>query len=200
MDSIFAYSKTDSIIHRLPAWLKLLFLIAVTITLYLTPIIVCIILIPAFLILALISKIRLGQFLRDLRPIVIYASMILLIDVLSWLIFSENDDIITKTSLYLILRLFCAVEAASIFFRTTSIYEMMESFTFGKAGLTVSAILSLFLSFLPQIFATWTQLDAAYRARGGRKGPAKAVRILPQLISLSLSKARTTYLALVNRS
>ena len=196
MDSIFAYSKTDSVIHRLPAWLKLLVLIAVPITLYLTSIQVCIILIPIFLILALIAKIRLNQFLKDMKPIVIYSIMILAIDVLSWLLSSEKNDIITKTSLYLILRLICAVEATSIFFRTTSIYETMETLSFGKIGL----ILSLFLSFLPQIFATWTQLDAAYSARGGRRGPAKAIRLIPQLVSLSIRKAQTTYLALLNRS
>ena len=196
MDSIFAYSKTDSIIHRLPAWLKLIVLVAVPITLYLTSIQVCFILIPTFLILALIAKIRPDQFLKDMKPIVIYSIMILAIDVLSWLLSSGKNDIITQTSLYLVLRLICAVEATSIFFRTTSIYETMETLNFGKTGL----ILSLFLSFLPQIFATWTQLDTAYRARGGRRGPAKAVRLLPQLVSLSIRKAQTTYLALLNRS
>ena len=129
--------------------------------------------------------------------------MIISIDVLSWLLFRRNDDIITKTSLYLILRLLCAVEATSVFFRTTSIYEitdMLIRIPFGKAGLAVSGVLSLFLTFLPQIFATWSELETAYRARGGRKGIAKAVVLLPLLISLSINKARTTYLALLNRS
>ena len=207
MDSLFAYTKTDSIIHRLPAWLKLLFLLAVPITLYLTPIQVCMILIPTFVIILLTAGIEPKQFLRDLKPIVIYSLMILTIDVLSWLLSSRKTEIITERSLCLILRLICAVEATSIFFRTTSIYETMETLqtiertiTFGKTSLTVSSILSLFLTFLPMIFATWTQLDAAYRVRGGRNGLSKAIRLLPLLISLSIRKAQTTYLALLNRS
>ncbi|MBR5669196.1 MAG: hypothetical protein IKX15_06250, partial [Spirochaetales bacterium] len=136
-------------------------------------------------------------------PIIIYSLMIISIDVLSWLLFHRNDEIITKTSLYLILRLLCAVEATSVFFRTTSIYEitdMLIRIPFGKAGLAVSGVLSLFLTFLPQIFATWSGLEEAYHARGGRKGIAKAIVLLPLLISLSINKARTSYLALLNRS
>ena len=207
MNSLFAYTKTDSIIHRAPAWLKLLLLVAVPITLYLTPISVCLVLIAAFAIMAPIAKIQPKLFLKDLRPIVVYSLMILTIDVLFWLLSSEKTDIITQTSLYLILRLICAVETTSIFFRTTSIYETMETLqriertiTFGKTSLAVSGMLSMFLSFLPQIFSTWTQLETAYNARGGRKGLAKAIRLLPLLISLSIRKAQTTYLALLNRS
>lgn len=203
MEGLFAYTKKDSVVHRTPAALKLLLLFAVPVVLYLSPIWVCIALIPTFLLITLISGIGVGRFFRDLRPIVIYSLMIISIDVLSWLIFRRNDDVITKTSLYLILRLLCAVEATSVFFRTTSIYkitEMLRRITSGKAGLVISSMLSLFLTFLPQIFATWSELEVAYRARGGRKGIAKAVVLLPLLISLSINKAQTTYLALLNRS
>ena len=203
MEGLFAYTKKESVIHRVPAALKLLTLFAVPLVLYLSPIWVCLALLPTFLLLALIAGIGAGRFFRDLRPIVIYSLMIISIDVLSWLIFHRNDEIITKTSLYLILRLLCAVEATSVFFRTTSIYEitdMLIRIPFGKAGLAVSGVFSLFLTFLPQIFATWSELELSYRARGGRKGIAKAVVLLPLLISLSINKARTTYLALLNRS
>ena len=203
MEGLFAYTKKDSAVHRTPAALKLLLLFAVPVVLYLTPIWVCLALIPTFLLLALIAGIGVGRFFRDLRPIVIYSLMIISIDVLTWLIFRKNDDVITNSSLYLILRLLCAVEATSVFFRTTSIYEiteMLSRITFGKAGLVVSSMLSLFLTFLPQIFASWAELDSAYRARGGRKGIAKAAVLLPLLISMSINRARTTYLALLNRS
>ena len=203
MEGLFAYTKKDSMVHRTPCWLKLIILFAVPITLYLTSIWVCIAIIPTFLLIALIAGIGVGRFFRDLRPIAIYSLIIISIDVLSWLLFRRNDEVITKTSLYLILRLLCAVEATSVFFRTTSIYEitdMLIRIPFGKAGLAVSGVFSLFLTFLPQIFATWSELEMAYRARGGRKGIAKATILLPLLISLSISKAQTTYLALLNRS
>ena len=207
MQSLFSYTKGNSIIHRAPAGLKLLLLLAIPITLYLTPIQVCLAFIPVLFAVALVARIELGLFLKDLRPIVIYSVMILTIDVLSYLISSKNGNIITKTSLFMILRLLCAIEAVSIFFRTTSIYETtdclqrLEGFlTFGKSKLVVSSMLSLFLSFLPQIFATWKDLELAYKARGGRRGPAKIITLMPRLISASIKKADTTFLALLNRS
>ena len=207
MQSLFSYTKGNSIIHRAPAGLKLLLLLVIPITLYLTPIQVCLAFIPVLFVVALVARIELGLFLKDLRPIVIYSVMILTIDVLSYLISSKNGNIITQTSLFMILRLLCAIEAVSIFFRTTSIYETtdclqrIEGFlTFGKSKLVVSSMLSLFLSFLPQIFATWKDLELAYKARGGRRGPAKIITLMPRLISASIKKADTTFLALLNRS
>ena len=207
MQSLFSYTKGNSIIHRAPAGLKLLLLLVIPITLYLTPIQVCLAFIPVLFAVALVARIELGLFLKDLRPIVIYSVMILTIDVLSYLISSKNGNIITQTSLFMILRLLCAIEAVSIFFRTTSIYETtdclqrIEGFlTFGKSKLVVSSMLSLFLSFLPQIFATWKDLELAYKARGGRRGPAKIITLMPRLISASIKKADTTFLALLNRS
>ena len=207
MNSLFSYTASDSIIHRTPAGLKILLLFCVPVTVLLCPIEVCLVLIAVFPILALVGKIRLLDFLRDLRPIVIYCMMIVSIDVLSYLLFHRNDEIVTQRSLYTILRLLCAIEATSVFFRTTSTYETGSALqtvervlTFGKSRLVLSGIFSLFLGFLPQIFATWSSLDLAYRARGGKKGISKVLTLFPLLITMSMKKATTTYLALLNRS
>ena len=207
MNSLFSYTASDSIIHRTPAGLKILLLFCVPVTVLLCPIEVCLVLIAVFPILALVGKIRLLDFLRDLRPIVIYCLMIVSIDVLSYLLFHRNDEIVTQRSLHTILRLLCAIEATSVFFRTTSTYETGSALqtvervlTFGKSRLVLSGIFSLFLGFLPQIFATWSSLDLAYRARGGKKGISKVLTLFPLLITMSMKKATTTYLALLNRS
>lgn len=207
MNSLFSYTASDSIIHRTPAGLKILLLFCVPVTVLLCPIEVCLVLIAVFPILALVGKIRLLDFLRDLRPIVIYCLMIVSIDVLSYLFFHRNNEIVTQRSLYTILRLLCAIETTSVFFRTTSTYEIGSSLqtvervlTFGKSRLVLSGIFSLFLGFLPQIFATWSSLDLAYRARGGKKGISKVLTLFPLLITMSMKKATTTYLALLNRS
>ena len=207
MNSLFSYTASDSIIHRTPAGLKILLLFCVPVTVLLCPIEVCLVLIAVFPILALVGKIRLLDFLRDLRPIVIYCLMIVSIDVLSYLLFHRNDEIVTQRSLHTILRLLCAIEATSVFFRTTSTYETGSALqtvervlTFGKSRLVLSGIFSMFLGFLPQIFATWSSLDLAYRARGGKKGISKVLTLFPLLITMSMKKATTTYLALLNRS
>ncbi len=206
MNPIFSYTAVKSPIHSISALLKLLVLFLVPITVQLCPIWVCIALIAVFPVFAAIGRIRARDFLRDLRPIAVYCVMIAAIDVLSFLLF-HAESIMTQKSLYTILKLFCAMEATSVFFRTTSTFEIRDSLqsieravTFGHSSLVFSSMFTLFLSFLPQIFATWSALDMAYRARGGRRGPAKAVSLLPLLITMSIKRANTTYLALLNRS
>ena len=90
MNSLFSYTASDSIIHRTPAGLKILLLFCVPVTVLLCPIEVCLVLIAVFPILALVGKIRLLDFLRDLRPIVIYCMMIVSIDVLSYLLLGQR--------------------------------------------------------------------------------------------------------------
>jgi energy-coupling factor transporter transmembrane protein EcfT len=207
MDPLFSFSKGKSLIHRTPAWLKLLVLIAVPVTISPTPLYVCLALMAAFAVLAMASGMGFTRFLRDLRPIAVYCIMIVLIDVLSYVFFSKSRAVVTQNSLNLILRLLCAMEATSVFFRTTSSYEITSTLqaieravTFGHSKLVISGMLSLFLSFLPQIFRTWSDIDCAYRSRGGKRGPAKIVTLLPVLITASMKKASTTYMALLDRN
>lgn len=200
MDSLFSYKADSSILHRTPALLKLLFLFAVPVTVLLCPIEVCIALIAAIVLLAALGRIRVTDFLRDQKPAVIYSLMIVTLDVLLFLLFDRSRGIVTQRSLFMVLRLICAMEAASVFFRTTSSFEIRQALSFGHPDNPVSDAFVLFLSFLPQVFATWTQLDLAYRARGGKNGPLKVLRLFPLLITMSMKKATTTYLALLNRS
>ena len=206
MNPIFSYSPVKSPIHSIPAILKILVLFAVPVTVYLCPIWVSIALIALLPLVALVGRIRIRDFVHDLKPIAIYCLMIVAIDVLSYLLF-DAKEIVTQRSMYMILRLLCAIEVTSVFFRTTSTFEIRESLqsfekavTFGHSSLVASSMFTLFLSFIPQIFATWSALDLSYRARSSKRGPKKAFVLLPLLISMSIKRASTTYLALLNRS
>jgi energy-coupling factor transporter transmembrane protein EcfT len=206
MDSLFACTRCNSPIHRAPAWIKLLVLLATPVTIHLTPIYVCFSLMAFYVLLALVSRMGFTRFLRDLRPIAVYCVMISMIDVLSWVFFNRERDIVTQTSMLMMLRLVCATEAASVFFRTTGTYEIgntlrgiEKAITFGHTKYAVSGMFTLFLSFLPQIFRTWSGIDAAYRSRGGRRGIRKVLVLLPVLITISMKKAETTRLSLLAR-
>ena len=200
MESLFSYKAANSVLHRTPTLIKILFLLAVPITVSLCPVEVSIVLIAVIPLLAVLGKVRFRDFLKDLKPAVYYSLMIVTIDVLSFLLFDRTRSIVTTRSLELTLNLICAMEASSVFFRTTSSFEIREALSFGHPGNPVSDMFALFLSFLPQVFETWTQLDLAYRSRGGKGGPAKVLRLIPILITMSMKKAGTTYLALLNRS
>jgi energy-coupling factor transporter transmembrane protein EcfT len=225
-EAIFSYNKRDSLIHKAPAILKLLILFCVPLVTYFTALPYHATLFAIAVILALIAKIPLKSFLRDLKPIIYYCLFILIIDVLTILLFDKTPmpisteleesavsptisffTILTEKGNFLLMsRLVVSMAYTSIFFRTTSHLEMRQSLekiesclTFGHSNLTFSKAFALFLNFLPQLFAIWNSLDLAWRARGGKRTPRKIVVLLPSFISLSLKKANQTLLALKNR-
>ena len=207
MQGLFSYVKRNSPVHRLPAGLKIILLFAIPITVSLTPLWVCLSVMGASLLMVLLARIPISFFLRDLRPIIWYCFMLCVIDLMSFFFFGTTDRAIRDETIALILRLLCAMEVTSVFFRTTSTFQIRESLmaaekaiTFGHSSMVISGSFALFLSFLPSIFLTWSHLDQAYRARGGKAGIRKVVRLLPLWIAMSIRKAGTTWLALLNRS
>ncbi len=200
MNSLFSFSRKNSVIHRCPAWIKLVLLLAVPITVHLCPVEVCLGAMALFAVLSLVSKTDFRDFLRDLRPAAYYSIFLVLTDVISHFAFRTSDEIVRKTTLFLILKLLCAMEVSSVFFRTTGIHEIRQTLQFGRGRNAVSSLIAMFLGFLPQIFSNWSALEQSYNARGGKRGIRKAVVLLPLLISMSIRKAGTTYLALLNRS
>ena len=206
MDALFSYGKSYSLIHKIPAWIKLLILLTVPVSVYVSPIWVCAVLMGVFALIVPFAGMSFSMFLRDIKPVLFYAMILLAADILSFLLFS-SENLITRTSVFMLLRLACAMEATSVFFRTTSVFEIGETLrniehavSFGHTNYGFSNVFTLFLSFLSQIFFTWAEINAAYRARGGKNGFSKPLRLLPILITLSIKKANTTYLALLNRS
>ncbi|MCL2444230.1 MAG: hypothetical protein FWD13_12315 [Treponema sp.] len=60
-------------------------------------------------------------------------------------------------------------------------------------------IITLFLCFIPEIFQTWTSINTAWKARGGRQGISKIRTLVFVLISISLEKAALKAKALFAR-
>ena len=78
-------------------------------------------------------------------------------------------------------------------------YAIKKRFCKGNVNLNFSHSLSLMLTFIPQILSTWAELNKAWKARGGKNGVNKVLKLLPILISLSMHKAYQTALAVMNR-
>ena len=150
-EAIFSYDKRDSLIHKAPAVLKLLILFCVPLITYFTELPYHATLFVIAVILALIAKIPLKSFLRDLKPIIYYCFFILIIDVLTILLFDktpmpistelsaelEESTVSPTLSFFTILkekgnfllmsRLVVSMAYTSIFFRSTSHLEMRQS-------------------------------------------------------------------------
>jgi len=116
------------------------------------------------------------------------------------------------------LSLAVVMQLSALLFRTTSSVEIREGlFTierflravfsrlpfFGKRislHPRFAQNISLFLCFVPEIFQTWSSIDLAWKARGGRQGWAKIKTTVFVLITLSFEKASVKAKALEARS
>jgi biotin transport system permease protein/energy-coupling factor transport system permease protein len=105
------------------------------------------------------------------------------------------------------LSLALVVQLSALLFRTTSSTEIRDGLNaverfirraFSRLPLFGKRVslrprfaenTALFLSFIPEIFAVWSGVNLAWKARGGRQGLAKIKTLVFVLISLSFEKA-----------
>jgi len=115
------------------------------------------------------------------------------------------------------LRLVLIIQLSAMLFRTTSSMEIREGLNsieryirkifyrlpvFGKKispQPRFTENISLFLCFIPEIFAIWTNINLAWKARGGRQGFRKIITLVFILITLSFEKASIKARALAAR-
>ena len=210
---ILSYQKRNSLMHRVPALLKLAVLLGTAVALYLTGQEDHGMLFAFSLAMVLSSRIPFKDFLHDLKPVAFYGLFIAVVEVVGTLLYGGillesfgNGLWRTNSSVLLVSRLVVAMSYTSLFFRTTSNLEIRQSLervemavSFGHSHLSFSRAFALFLNFLPQLFAIWAGLDKAWRARCGKRGIRKILVLLPVFITLSMKKANDTLLALRNR-
>ena len=116
------------------------------------------------------------------------------------------------------LRLLLIVQISALLFRSTSSMEIREGLIsterFARRLLLrlpllgkrispqcrIAEAVSLFLSFIPEIFENWTVINLAWKARGGRQGFSKIKTTVFVLISLCMEKAAAKARALEARS
>lgn len=193
--NLFEYVKNDTIIYKIPAVLKLVLMLLLSIA-------VCFLdakaNLIAFLLIFLVfvlSRVNVTCFLKDLLPIIWYTFFIVIFNILSCIISNGTlsmDEVFSNYTLSLISRLFTVVALTSLFFRTTSIFDLFYS-------LRGSLLIALFFNFFTRLFSIWGTLSKTYRARGGKRGFKMVYKLMPIFILLSLKKANDTYLSICNR-
>ena len=190
--SMFKYKTIKGPLHKIPALIKLISLLPLSVF--------CITLmslwlcagISFFILIAFLCRITLSEQLTDLKPVFFYAILMYILSVLSNLTEIQPPSFTPDSSLLIIflpgkeylqitLRLVLIVQLSALLFRTTSPLEIREAVRLN--------IITLFLIFIPEIFNTWTNINLAWKARGGRQGFVKIKTLLFVLISLSFEKA-----------
>ena len=202
--ALFCYRLADSPVHRAPAWLKIIFLVTVTLrtfskTTYALPE-------DFFIPLELIQWIRIGFYfvlsavlfiaaktplssLKRLKFILVLAVCLMLISLCTPNI--EQEDGATfislniaglKNDLLYISRFFVTVLASLVVFETTSRLELFDFFVQAEDAVSrvippfkkmnAALILSVTITFIPEVFACWSRVSLAAAARTpvSRKG------------------------------
>lgn len=222
--TLFAYRPGHGILYRLPAWVKLLCLIPLSVVLFqldILPSCICIIL---FILGAGISGFSVKQQFQDIKPVLIYVYILYGVAILTNLIKATGSPALSpavfipgKNIILQILHLCTVLQAASLVFNTTtslqlrdgltcieeSIRRCLRAFPGLKKHIQSEAVyagtISLLVNFIPAVFIIWNRLDRAWNARNGKNGIRKMQSLIPAFFVLCMLEADKTYAALKNR-
>lgn len=195
--SIFKYKTIKGPLHKVPAWIKLILLLPVSILCITLPPFWLLTGIIAIIITAFLCGFTLQEQLTDFKPALFYVIILYSFFVLTNFIslLTSHSSIFTLSSswfsasflipnsdfLRTALRLILIVQLSALVFRTTSSLEIRDTVRLD--------IIAVFISFIPQIFQTWSNLNLAWKARAGKQGIGKIKTIVFVLISISFEKA-----------
>lgn len=191
--SLFSYRNADSIVHRIPAWIKLLFLMIVTFRIFSSSgeevilwarvgfyFILC-------LALLILAKTPLSSLFR-LKFLVFLAAFLFSISLI-------NHSGIKNDVLY-ILRFFVTMMASTVVFETTSRLELLDFFSDIENALSriippvkklnLSLIFAVSLTFIPEIFSCWNRVLLSASARIPVNSRGKRI-FTPEVYSTALT-------------
>ena len=180
----FSYKQGNSFLHRCPALVKILLIPVVSIAVFKLPPAVAIALVIIQTVLSFALKFSLREQLCDLRAVLYYAVILLIID------FFTKADIVQ--TLLMLVKLLCVMQTASLVFKTSTTLQLRQALSKN----ILSETLALFICFIPQVTKNWAQIKKAWFARGGKKSLKMIIVLLPVLFSVGMKQAWNTARAL----
>ncbi len=203
--SAFSYKKGNSFLHRCPAWAKLIFIPVINILFLYLPVEFTAGLILVQFCAALYLKFSVREQLKDFTPVIFYAVLLFFTQILTCLFSSEKNFLQTfsfenqKETIFLLLKLFCIMQSASLVFKTSTSLELREGIfkienlvrkiLHLKNKATFTDTISMFLNFIPLVSKIWEQSKKAWLARGGKNFVKMYLALLPVLFSVGIKKA-----------
>lgn len=216
----FSYIQGNSLLHKCPAWIKILFIPFINILFFNLPVQFCLFLIIIQFIISFCLKFSFQQQMADLKPVLYYGFLLIFINLLLY-IFSNGVSALQKDFLYFInnpleiliklktndtflmlVKLFCILQSTSIFFKTSTSLQIrngletielfIRKILHLKRECTVSNAVSLFINFIPMVWQIWFQLKRTWFARKGKNGIKMYLKLMPILFSVGMKNAWNT--------
>lgn len=216
MVALFSYKPGKSFLHKTPAWIKLLFIPLINILFLCLPAYFACGLIVVQFVIACCLRFTFKEQLADVKPVLYYAVLLYGFKVILWGMSLAGvasggsvaggeggagaaGDLLDLETLFLLLKLFCVMQSASLVFKTSTLLQLREGIWQIEGTLrnllhlkkqnTFTNAISMFLNFIPMLSQIWEQSKKAWFARGGKKGVRMYGVLLPVLFSVGMKKA-----------
>lgn len=224
-DTAFSYKQGNSLMHRCPAWFKILLIPVLSIMVFKLPPVFALVFFVIQAIIAFALRFTVCEQLRDLRAVLYYALLLLFAKMIGNVAVMVTNgtafelsklpeltiDFLTgeKETFILLLKLLCIMQSASIIFKTSTSLQIREGleqmetavcrFFRLKKRTEIAQTVSLFICFIPQVSKNWQQAERAWKARGGKKSLRMLVVLLPVFLSVGMKQAYNSARALAVR-
>jgi energy-coupling factor transporter transmembrane protein EcfT len=211
----YAYRHRKTILHRVPAGIKLICMIAISVAACSSPYGLAAS-IPLVIILSLIARIPFWELFRGSKPLVVISLFVIIVKTINidWGLGTGDwglgiggraeftDAVIT------VLRIFTPLAAASLFFAVTTMRELRLSVTAfelrlrrKKTGVSSFGLgIGLMMGFIPRFFNFWEMSNIACDARSCKRGPRRMLILIPLVIERMMAAAADTALAVEARN
>lgn len=225
--SAFSYKNGNSLVHGCPAWIKIIVIPILNILFFIMPWYFAAAFVLFQIILAYCLHFTTKEQLTDLKPVIYYGAILLIAKVILVTftkLFGEQIPkynftyisdlkLLAKESLptgIMLLKLFCAMQCASIVFRTSTSLELREGIETIERAVrkimhlrqrnTITALLSMFVTFIPIVTKIWNQAERAWKVRCGKKSVKMYLILIPVLFSIGMKQAYNAAKAFSARS
>jgi energy-coupling factor transporter transmembrane protein EcfT len=227
-DRLFRYTGHETPIHRVPAGIKLVAMLAATIGVYAGNFYMLAGISAVLASITPVARISRRALIRGVRVILWYAIFILVFRLLGKPVTLDVWQAEFRATGVYLWQLSAVLLAGTIFYETTGTLDIFHTLGYlqrfvREAGnpiyqrvtgkklpenptIDIALLLSLTISFIPRIFQSWDDLGRAWDARGGtlKKTPPNILKryttLLPLLVERLLAVAADTDRAIRNRS
>jgi len=204
----WSYRKGSTLLHRLPAGLKLAFLLALSLAAFFPgsefrSIAVLSIIGLILILLSFAARIGPLALLRGSGPLVLVVLVFFLVQGIEFAPLGFNLAGLGE-SLIFCLRICAAFAAGSLFFAVTTTGELKKSLAALETALHLQKLklglsVSLMLGYLKRFFELWEDLNRAWKSRGGTKNLSRLLTLLPLVIETMMIHAADTAKAMEAR-
>ncbi|MCL2381643.1 MAG: energy-coupling factor transporter transmembrane protein EcfT [Treponema sp.] len=197
----WSYRKGATLLHRLPAGLKLSFLLLLSLAAFFPgdearSVTVLAAITLALVLLSFAAGIGPRALLRGSGPLVLFIAAIALVRGVELSPVGFNTEGLRESGIFAI-RICAAFAAGSLLFAVTTPGELRKSLSRVESALRMEKLklgmgISLMLGFLPRFFETWEDATLAWKSRGGKKNLSRLVILIPLAVEKMMLKAAET--------